>query len=189
MDKSKRTIVVSQIIEIIEITLGAVWAFLFISVALVSMTDDVVDGAGIIIFMWMLGFLGVWLVFMGIRRRRMRLEFKKYAAQLLDDPTGLIENIASAAGTPQNVVKKNLEFMIKKGFFTNAYIDKQNNRLVLASLSQNNQANLMRRENINNPAFEKPSLVTCKCPNCGGVNVITQGIVSECDFCGSPIQG
>ena len=81
-------------------------------------------------------------------------------------------------------------FMIKKKFFTNARIDEVNNQLVLPSMAQRQQ-----EQNYNAQASNVSTLApqiemtTCKCPNCGGMNKIAKGMVAECDFCGSPLQG
>lgn len=189
MNNSKAAIVVSQIIEKIEIIIGGLWAFMFIIVALVSMFDSQKDGAGTIIAMWVLGLLGVWVVWKGIRRKNMRLEFKKYVAELSNDPTGTLDNLAAATGTSVDVVKKNLQFMIKKRYFPNAHIDEQENRLVLPSREQKT-GNQVQNMNFNNNGNIQQAVeyVTCHCPNCGGINKIVKGSTAECDFCGSPIQ-
>lgn len=117
MNNSKVAIVVSQIIEKIEIIAGGLWAFMFIVVALMGMFDSEKDGAGVIITMWIFGLFGIWVVWKGIRRKKMRLEFKKYVAELSYNPTGTIDNLAAATDTSVDVVKKNLKFMIKKDIF------------------------------------------------------------------------
>lgn len=190
MNKSKAAIAVSRTIEMLEFIGGG---FIIASIALSlpfafsSAQDDV--AVLVITLLIMLAF-GVWVFLCGIKRKKMRQEFKKYVSCLSKDPTGLIANIAAATGTSTDVVKKNLKFMIKKQFFVNAYIDEQNNQLVLASLSNNTSNNMIDNavsgiSKTDDNAIYKP----CTCPNCGGLNKVIQGKVAECDFCGSPIQG
>ena len=120
----------------------------------------------------------------------MRLLFKDYVAQLSVDTSGSIENIAGATGTSVDVVKKNLAFMIKKKFFTNARIDEVNNQLVLPSMAQRQQEQNYNAQASNvSTSAPQNEMTTCKCPNCGGMNKIAKGMVAECDFCGSPLQG
>ncbi len=190
MNKSKVAIVVSQIVEKIEMILGGLWFAMMALVALVSMFDKQVDGAGTIIFMWVLAALGVWVFLKGRRRRKMRIEFKNYVSHLSAIPTGSLENIAAATGTSVDVVKKNLKFMIKKKFFSGAYLDEKNNQLVLPSMANNvNPTSQNTLNTATNHQTTETVYKTFNCPNCGGMNKIVQGTVTECDFCGSPLQG
>lgn len=131
MNKSKTAITVSRIIELVQIILGGAVAVFFILLAIYSMLDDVEDGVGFIITLWVLGLLGLWAFLAGMKQKKLRLEFKKYAAYLSVDPTGSLDGIASASGVSVETVKKNLNAMIRKNYFTNAYIDHANNRLVI----------------------------------------------------------
>lgn len=191
MNNSKVAIVVSQIIEKIEIIAGGLWAFMFIVVALMGMFDSEKNGAGVIITMWIFGLFGIWVVWKGIRRKKMRLEFKKYVAELSYNPTGTIDNLAAATDTSVDVVKKNLKFMIKKRYFPNAFIDEKENRLVLLGKEQkvNGQVQNVDYNNIVDDHQQSVEYVTCHCKNCGGINKIVKGQTIECDFCGSPLTG
>ena len=191
MNNSKAAIVISQIIEKIEMLCGGLWFALMALVALVCMFDESADGAGVIITIWIFAFIGAWVFTKGRKRKKMRQIFKNYVAQLSVDPTGQIENIAAATGTSVDVVKKNLQFMIKKRFFTNAYIDENNNQLVLPVMAQKPIQPQDNSINQNDQTAISPDkeYVTCNCPNCGGINRIVKGMVAECDFCGSPLQG
>ena len=184
MNSSKAAIVVSQIIEKIEMICGGVWAGLLILGLIVSLTDEVEDGIAVYIVILLMIALGVWVFLRGRKRKQMRLMFKNYVAQLSVDPSGSLENIASATGTSVDIVKKNIQYMIKKRFFSNAYLDEMNNQLVLSSANKVDFSNSSVSKNENEMIY-----VTCNCPNCGGVNKIAKGAVAECDFCGSVIGG
>lgn len=188
MNKSKVSIAVSQIIEKIEKIAGICWAGLFGLVALTSMFDDEADGVGMILIMWGFCAAGIAVFNAGKKRTKMRLEFKKYVTQLSVDPSGSLENLASATNTSVDVVKQNLQYMIKKKFFTDAFINEQANRLVLPSMAQRVQQQVQPLQNVA-PGRAQPELVACTCPCCGGMNKITKGTTGECDFCGSPLQG
>lgn len=181
MNNSKVAIVASQIIEKIEMICGAIWAVICLLALFAIITDDVKDGIAVGIVALVMTALGVWAFWLGWKRKQMRLTFKKYVVQLSADPTGTLENIAGATGTSVDVVKKNVQYMIKKHFFSNAYLDEVNNRLVMNSAKRENTT-------IVNNADENV-FITCNCPNCGGANKIVKGKVSECDFCGSVIGG
>lgn len=183
MNKSKVAIAVSQVIEKIEMIAGMGWFLFFMLGVIIAITDDQQEGAAFVIIILIMGALGLPVFFAGKKRKKMRLEFKKYVAQLSIDPTASLENIAGATGTSVDVVKSNLQYMIKKHFFTDAYIDEKNNQLVLPSMTQRAQQEQQIQK------IQKIQYVTCNCPNCGGINKIAKGTVAECDFCGSPLNG
>lgn len=185
MSKSKVAIAFSQIIEKIEIIIGGVWAFIIFLVALFSMLYETKAETDFIIFMWVLGFFGVWVYLKGRRRKKMRLEFKRYVAHLSVDSSAKIENLASITNTSVNVVKKNLRFMIKKNFFVDTYIDEKNNQLVFPSIARKEQ----QMQAMASTSATQPMFTVCNCPSCGGVNKIPKGMVEDCDFCGTPLQG
>ena len=183
MNNSKVAIVVNQVIEKVELIAGGLWTTFFILVAISAMFDSEKDGVSTILILWILGLIGIVAVLAGLRRRKMRLEFRKYVAQLSVDPTGTLENIAAATGVSVNIVRKNLAYMIQKRFFSDAYIDERAGRLVVASMEQK-----VNSGSVNIPE-QTIEYVTCHCPNCGGINKIAKGATVECDYCGSPIKG
>ena len=94
----------------------------------------------------------------------------------------------------EDVVIENLEIMMKKKFFTNAYIDRKSNCIVIANkqAAQNNTAapNAFANEH-SAPANTEAAAVemaAVKCNSCGGINTIQKGAVGECDYCGSAIK-
>lgn len=118
----------------------------------------------------------------------MRLEFMKYITQLSVDPSGSLENLASATGESVGVVKANLHYMINKRFFTDAFINEQTNQLILPAMAQKTQQQAQATQYMAAGAVQ-PELVVCTCRCCGGINKIAKGTAGECDFCGSPLQG
>lgn len=191
MNNSKAAIVVSQIIEKIEFIVGVV-AVIFWGLCDIMNIVDPIEGmspVGFEIFLLIMTALNVWLIIKARERKKMRLEFKKYVAHLSVDTSGNIQNLAVATGTSVDVVKKNLNFMIKKKFFPNAYIDVQNDCIVLPSVQQKTQVQAASTINVANVTQKAIEYVTCNCPNCGGINKIEKGATAECDFCGSPLTG
>ncbi len=217
MNKSKASIVVSQIIEKVEKIVGFCCAALFGYLALYAMFDDQKELIEEIIMVWVFCVIGIMIFRAGRKRTKMRLEFKKYVTQLSVDPSGSLENLASATGTSVDTVKKNLKYMIKKKFFTNAFINEQANQLVLPAMAQkvqqqaqtsgntvsgtiqseNTASNTIQPENTASdtarPENEvsntiQPEFVVRICPCCGGRSRIVKGEIGECDFCGSPLS-
>ena len=187
MNKSRVAIAISQIIEKIEIVIGTISAVIGLFGMFTTISESSREDIAIECFMVVM-FLGggIWIFLKGNKRKKMRVEFKKYVAQLSIDSTGYIDNIAASTGTSADKVKKNIEFMIRKRFFSNAYIDEKNGRLIIPNLTKNmpNEDSMQANEYKQDIVYK-----TCHCPNCGGVSKIIQGKVGECDFCGSPLQG
>lgn len=170
MKKSKGALVISQIIEKIEMIIGGSWATLFILVAIYCMLDEETDGISVIVVLWLLGLLGVWVTYKGIKRKRMRINFLTYVAQLSNSHIKTLDDLAATTGTSTEIVKKNIRFMIRKGFFKQAYIDETTNQLIFASQKTSDCVNI------------------CICPQCGGTNKIPVGKIVHCEFCDTPIQ-
>lgn len=81
MNNSKTAIVISQIIEKIEMICGGIWAVFFFLMFIVDISmvkDDVAVGI-IVLLMTM---LGVWVFLCGRKREYMRLKFKEYVTQV-----------------------------------------------------------------------------------------------------------
>ena len=190
MNKSKVAIVVSQIIELIEKIFGIWWAMLSVWAALDTMFDNPKGWTEMVLIIGMLIFaaFGFWVYYLGRKRMKMRLEFKKYVAQLSIDPSGSLASLASATGTSVEVVKKNLKYMISKKFFTDALIDERENRLILLSVEKKAQQQAQVMQSTA-PEAPKPELVPCTCRCCGGTSKIVKGTIGECDYCGAPLQG
>lgn len=188
MNQSRVSIVMSQIIEKVEKIAGGCWGVFFALIALYAMFDDEKDGAGLIMIMWLLAALGFSVFYLGMKRTKMRMEFKKYIAHLSADPSGSLENLASATGASVDKVKKNLKYMINKRFFTDAFINEQTSQLIFPSMAQRLQQQAQTMPYAG-PGTAQPELVVCTCRCCGGINKIAKGTAGECDYCGSPLQG
>ena len=117
MKESKSALVISQIIEKIEMIIGGSWATLFILVAIYCMFDEEADGISVIISLWLLGLIGLWITYKGIKRKRMRINFLSYVAHLSNTHIKTLDDLAATTGTSTEVVKKNIKFMIRKVFF------------------------------------------------------------------------
>lgn len=192
MNKGKGALVLSKIIEKIQLVFGVIFTFTF-SYSTITFIIDRGALNEIILAIVMTG-LGIWLIILSKKRKKLISDFKTYVARLSTDPTGSIENLALGLGTSQDVVTKNLQQMIIKKYFVNAYIDSMNNRIVLAHVGEhiNNSSNSI--QNVSNSYMDNQNAkdmeyVSVTCKNCGGINKITNGKVGECEYCGSPING
>ena len=125
--------------------------------------------------------VGIRIIIRGAKRKKLAKLFMDYSARLSVDSLGSIEKLASATGAALALVLRNIEKMISKGYFVNAYIDYDRKRLVFANEIE--QANVK-------PDFEQrdtASLEYCSvtCHGCGARNKVQKRTVGKCEFCGS----
>ena len=100
-----------------------------------------------------------------------------------------MDTIASTTGKTYDVVHKDIQKMIDKGYLKNAYIDEGMRAVVLPNSGPAPQSNANTvsanavSSNVVAPAQSK--IVACPC--CGANNTI-YGNMGECEYCGSPLK-
>ena len=131
--------------------------------------------------------IGVVLIVLSRRRKKLINNFKDYVVRLSTDPTGSIKNLAESVNTSQDVVRANLQKMIYKKYFAHAYIDEVQNRIVFpTSTFHNNIPNNSQQSDV--LIKQEAEYLAFSCNNCGGVNKIIKGKAQDCEFCGSPLN-
>lgn len=191
MDKSRVSLAISSFIEMVEMVAGFGWgAFCTLATLLLifddKSNDDIAVITVVIIVMGLFAAFGFWVFSWGRKRRNMRLTFKRYVVQLNADPFNSLEDLATATNSSVDIVKKNLQYMIKKNFFVDAFINEQTNQLVLPSMASRVQQQAQAPQTSKDA--DQQELVTVVCPCCGGRNEMVKGTTKECDFCGSPLS-
>lgn len=197
MNKSKVAIVVTKTVSIIQMIAAVSILFFFGLGTLVYIFDadaSASGGAAALIMCLIFDALGIWLFTLSRKKSKLIKEFKKYVSSVSSNPDGYIPDIATSLGTSEDVVRKNLELMIKKKFFVNAFIDKDSNCIKIlnrqnAKVVQQQRVNTNANTNTNASAPQAVEMMTVKCSGCGGINTVRRGEVSECDYCGSSIKG
>ncbi len=193
MNNSKTAIVISSIIEKVQLIGGICIAGLFGLVCLVGFSEFEDGDMAALIFCIIITALGVLMIVFSRKRHRLIQSFKTYVTILSNDPTGSIANLAMKTGTSEDVVRNNLELMIKKRYFANAAIDRSTDCILFPNHGTSQP--FVNQANTNNNAFspraaeEAVKMVTITCKGCGAVNTIVRGKVSECEYCGSSLQG
>ncbi len=181
---SKSAIIISSIISKLEIVVGGLLTFFFGIGLIGCLTDESLNSAGTIIVILVLLLLSIFLLYRGIRRGRMIKLFKSYVTRLSTDATHSIDLLAEGTGTSVDVVKRNLQQMIKKRYFANAYIDTQQNRIVFPQQATI-KTSVSAEPSAAGPDTEYET-VTCK--GCGAANKIAKGSGGECEFCGCQLK-
>ena len=193
MNESKKNILTGRIIELIQIVIGAPLVFIFGMCTIVSLFDKTIGAGGFLAVSLIMTVLGALCIFFAIKRHKLITSFKRYSGILSGDPSGDIGYIAEITGEPVSVVADKAQKMIAKGFFVNAYIDLNSNRIVLRGNDINPSAVGAEKspEHVRQAAQEQPAaeFVSVVCPSCGGTNRVAKGQVGECEYCGSTISG
>lgn len=197
MNKSKVAIAVSKIVSIVQMLVGIVILVVFGICTIMCLADKnffADTGVVFLIFCLVLDALGICLIVLSAKKTNLIKKFKTYVAVVSRNPNGYIPDIAASLGASEDVVKKNIEKMIKKKYFANAYIDHDSNCIVIAN-KQNLVDNTVQQPKVStnvstsSAASQPAEMVTVKCKGCGGINTIQKGAVAECDYCGSSIKG
>lgn len=165
--------------------LGGVLALFFglcaVTVIAAVGIKDTFDIVANVLFAVLTG-VGIWLIIKGTHKKKIVKLFFDYIVRLERDPSKSIDLLAASTGTTVEKTTKNLTEMVSLGFFRNAYLDANSNRVVL-------------RETMNAPVSQAmhvsaPSVryVAVHCRGCGAPNKIIAGTVGECEYCGSQIS-
>lgn len=187
MKHSKAAIVVSTIIEKVQLISGIVILVIFGICTVMAIFDRDYNTGGFLQVCIVIDALGLWLIYLSRKRRKLITDFRKYVTALSGDPTGSIVNLASTMGTSEEVILKNLERMIQKKYFTEAYVDRNlPNRSQAAGETQNAPSLTTPPPS---PGAGPQEMVTVKCGGCGGSNTLARGQSAECEYCGSVIRG
>ncbi len=177
--KSTSTIIINSVISKIQIIIGAFLIFMFGGTFLYITIDKWKIMRSIQIAFAILTMVAIIIFLKGLKRSKLIRLFRCYSPILSADPIHSLGQLASSVGSSMDAVKKNVEEMIKRGFFINTYIDYSNNCVVFSNGETVNFT-------VNTQMKLEYSSVICK--GCGASNKVLLGSVSECEYCGSLLK-
>lgn len=180
MNKSKAAIVISSIVEKLQLLAGILLLLLFGLLTIGSLADAKLASGGFLPFCIVVDLIGIALIYFSRKRHRLIADFKKYVTILSNSANGSIAALAASTGTSEDIVRKNVENMIKKKYFAAASIDQLSGQILFA------------QKEISQPSAaspNQPEKITVICKSCGGINTLSKGQTAECEYCGSSIQG
>ncbi len=183
MNKSKVAIVMGQITGWVQLISGislSVFFGLFTAFCIGQIVTGDTSDMGVFLMFLFLTIVGVILFLLAKRNMKLINEFKKYVSVISVERIDSINKLAATVGESPEIVRKNLEKMIKRNYFVNAYINYENETLVIANA---NVLNFDLKQVINEGEYN-----ICNCKRCGAVSKIKAGAVAKCDYCGSPIK-
>lgn len=148
---------------------------------LVSITDGF-DGSDVGAIIFFAG-AGVALIYLGNKIKKDANSIKQYLNIIVNGGERQLDAIAAATGKQFNVVKKDIQKMIDKGYLKNAYINESTREIVLTGTSTNTESSVASAGNAT--ASTQTRVIACPC--CGANNTIS-GDIGECEYCGTPLK-
>ncbi len=109
-------------------------------------------------------------------------KYKKYIDIVINRNERSLDNIAYAVGLPYDIVAKDLQDMINIGYLRGAFINHGNREI---SFEQRQPAVVVQQAA---PGQVPVQTQAVRCPGCGANNVVVVGRVTECEYCGTPIN-
>lgn len=184
---AKRTITVGWIF----FAIGCMYLFLGLTGLLEP--DDGSNFTGYLVFIVVLLCGGGYAIVRHAKKyRNWGLMYERYLPVLSGLPTGSLDELAETVGETYDVTSKNIQNLIDIGLLENSYIDKTRRSLVSPVVSSTYRPKQSSDEaEVKNTQQAKPrasKVHTIKCPNCGGVNNVTEGAVNICDYCGTALE-
>ena len=185
---SKARIAVSQIIEKIELIAGIMIAAFFALVGIICLPEE--EGVGIAITCLVFVIIGIFLVHFSRKRHKLIVDFKKYVTAISADGSGSIEKLSRTLNVAPDVVRNNLDLMIKKKYFVNAFINEETNGIVIGNIIPRKEEAVqsVNKTESTQQNFKRIEYMSVTCPGCGGINKVEKGKSCGCEYCGSPLN-
>lgn len=162
-------------ISIVLLVFALIYFFMGITGGLTNEDGSTSSFSDSLLMIFIFGGSGTYLLLLSMKMKKTGQIYKKYIQAVINHGTYSIYDLSSIAALPYESVKKDLYNMLEIGFFKGAYIDENNNEIVLPTLGS--------AQNI----LKKDAKVV-KCGSCGANNTVFIGNLNECTYCGSPLE-
>jgi hypothetical protein len=185
----------------IQITIG-IFLIILIGYTIISgiKNDNLLEDKELLLTLLIFLLLSSLPFVLGVKKNILLKQFRTYLPRLLYDKTHSIDQLAKDLDLSEDSVKKQLLKMIHKGYFTNAYINRDTNCIIFAGednrnmetfntyVGSNNKVDEVLSSKYSNEELSQGTYRTVICNNCGTANKIKVGAANACDFCGSIIK-
>lgn len=111
------------------------------------------------------------------------IRFNRYFNIINGGVTSIAE-IARSAAVPEKVALNELQDIIDYGHFPGAYIDFPNKEIIFQDSQNKNNAHIT----INHNSIKEKRQKAISCPHCGANVVVTEGVITQCEYCESPLS-
>lgn len=139
---------------------------------------------GIIMALFFLAF-GTYFIISGAKLKRLIKRFKRYVGYISHDHMMSFQDLAFATRQTTEFVIKDIQMMIDKKFFVNAWLDLNRGEIILGNNSHSKDFNV-DIQSQNQSATKKMDVVQCS--GCGASNTVEVGKVTRCEFCDTALR-
>ena len=185
MRVNNRTTVINTIISVIQIAVGGFWLFIFGIALLGNMLDaeTSLDAASIVLFIIFIS-LSAYTLYCGIKRAKMSRVLKNYINVIGNVASVSIENVAQSVQVSESQIISDFEWLIKKNFFVDAYIDYKEKKIIFKEA----YTKVVEKQQQEEHAKRNVEYISVVCKCCDGTTKIIKGKEGVCSYCGAPIQ-
>lgn len=159
----------------LQLFFGVCFSFLGI-VGLAAELEPPIEASGIVLAFAFLT-IGLFFLYTSYKSRKTVSHFRLYVNILSDQPSMSATELSQKTGFPEETVLYELQKLIERGFFCEAYIDRAQKRIVFPVLERK----LLQEE-------ETRYDVRVICSTCGGGNTLKSGTVGYCIYCKNVIS-
>lgn len=182
MNSSKVVIVFNSVLGKILRFIGYLLLLLmFFAVLGLAGEPSAIDGGTVVVIIIVVA-VGVLLILKGFKIKNSIKRFKGYVSLISSEHITSLENIAASTSQSVDFVRNDIQNMINKKFFTNAYIDKTANEVVINHVNNN----VLQPQA--QAAAENIIMETAICSGCGAKNSKPKGQSAICEYCGSRLN-
>ena len=177
---NEKAITKNKIIAIVQLCLAGLILFMFGLSTVMCIGDAELAADGFWQACLIFDALGLWLVYCGVKRNRMIVELRKYERIAGVAPGVNFESFSPLVGQSAATIKKNFEWMIRKHFFTDAFIDHEAGCVIFKMAYMNAVAKAQQEEQV--------EYVSVACACCNGTTKVIKGKSGTCEYCGAHIE-
>ena len=136
-------------------------------------------------FAWIAG--GILILLKVEKSKKKAEQYRKYLNVIVNSGERSIDNIASAMSVTYEAARSDIQAMIDDGFLKGACIHEGKREVVLRQDAPIAQP-VYATQSSTAVETAPPQIKTVRCSGCGANNVVTDGCVTECEYCGTPLS-
>lgn len=182
MKLNKKVMVFNKFIAMLQILVGSVNVVFWGIGGTGAWLDKDIDFTDWWLVMILCALAG-WMLYCGIKRLRMENKARNYANVIGDTAMISISDIAGSVRVAESQVEKDFQWLIKKNFLVDAYIDYDDHALIFREA----YGKLMEQKAREERARKNIVYLSVSCKCCNGITQIEKGKSGTCSYCGAPI--
>lgn len=183
MKVNNSTVIMNKIISIIQIVFAGVNIFFWGVGGVGAFLITEVDLSGFFLTFLFCVIAGV-ILYCGIKRTKMAKALKNYVNVVGDAASISIKEIAQSVYVSEKQVVDEFDWLIRKNFLLDAYIDYNDNQIVFKEA----YAKVVKKQQEEEQAKRNIEYISVVCECCNGTTKIEKGKEGVCSYCGAPIQ-